>query len=418
MWIAILVLTSVAVLAQRADVVSYLTDGAPSDADDTKSASSSTARFSADGKRIVFITQADNFSGMHTKVHYYQIAEMEIATGATSYIAEGDYYQSEPSYSPDGNRVVFRTESQNFGKLKNKLDKTGKRTSQIAEWDRATGKAVYLTDGDFWSDFPEYSPDGNRVVFQTRSGGFSGKFTARKNEWGDPEQQIAEWDRKTGKVTYLTDGDGESSRPRYSPDGKRIVFATGALNLSSTPPGRRYQIAELDVASGKIKYLTNGDSSSKDPTYSPDGKRVLFETSANFEGQNSSGKTQLAEIELATGKIMYVTQGDDGSVTASYSADGARIAFVTRSGNFEGTHTERKDEYGNVAQIAEWSRATGKVGYLTDGDKPSLWPTYSKKGSIVFQTQADNFSGAHQPRIEYDMARNEIPVFQLAIIKR
>lgn len=417
-WIVLLALTSVGLLAQRADVITYLTDGAPSDQDDTKSASSSNPRFSADGKRLVFITQADNFSGAHSKVHYYQIAELDVATGQATYIAEGDYYQSEPAYSPDGNRIVFRTESQNFGPLKNKLDKTGKRTSQIAEWDRSTGKVTYLTDGDFWSDFPEYSPDGNRVVFQTRSAGFSGKFSARKNEWGDPEQQIAEWDRKTGKVTYLTDGDGESSRPQYSPDGKKIVFATGALNLSGEPPARRYQIAELDVASGKFKYLTNGESSSKNPVYSPDGKRIAFETSANFDGGNYSGKDQIAELDLIAGKISYITNGDDQSVSPAYSPDGKLIAFVTRAGNFEGAHTERKDEYGNVAQIAEWSRTTGKVRYLTDGDKPSLWPRYSRKGFIAFQTQADNFAGVHQPRIEYDMVKNEIPVFQLAIIKR
>ncbi|MBI3395450.1 MAG: PD40 domain-containing protein [Spirochaetia bacterium] len=257
------------------------------------------------------------------------------------------------------------------------------------------------------------------MVFQTRAGGYSGKFSQRQNEWGDPEQQIAEWDRKTGKVTYLVDGDGESSRPHYCPDGKRIVFGTGALNLASPAPGRRYQVAELDTTSGKVRYLTNGDAASGKPLCSPDGRRVLFETSANFDGSNPSGRTQLAELEFSSGRITYVTKGDDHSVTPAYSLSGASIVFVTQADNFEGAHTPRKDDFGNIAQIAEWTRASGKIRYLTDGDKPSLAPAYAPKGlSVVFQTQADNFTGTHTPRVEVDANGGELAVFQIALIKR
>lgn len=410
---------SFSAFAQDAGIPVYITDGSASEQDEFASASSSSARFSPDGSRIVFVTQADDFQGPHATVHYYQVAELEIATGQITYIADGDYYQSEPSYSPDGSKILFRTESSNFGKLKYKLDKSGKHTSQIAEWDRKTAKVNYLTDGDFWSDFPEYSPDGNRVVFQTRSAGFSGKFTTRKNEWGDPEQQIAEWDRKTRKVTYVTDGDGESSRPHYSPDGNKIIFTTGASNLAPEPPLRKYQIAEFDRTTGSFRYLTRGDAACSNPSFSPDGKKILFESGSNFDASNYAGKTQIVEMEIASGKITLLTHGDDLSSNPVYSADGKHVVFITRAGNFEGKHTDRKDDYGAIAQIAEWSRSTGKVRYLTDGDKPSLGPSYSKRNaSIVFHTQADNFAGTHTPRVEYDLSKNPIAVFQLAMIKR
>lgn len=402
-------------LAQTAGI-EYITDGSASSEDDTASATSSSPRFSPDGRKIAFITHADDFEGTHKFVQITQVAELDVASGKITYITDGDYYQSEPSYSPDGNRIVFRTESANFGRLNHKLDKSGKRTSQIAEWDRATGKVKYLTDGDFWSDFPEYSPDGNRVVFQTRSAGFTGKFTQRQNEWGDPEQQIAEWDRATGKVKYLIDGDGESSRPRYSPDGKKIIFITGASNLGPEPPVRKYQIAELDRATGTVRYLTRGDEAAANPVYSSDGKRILFESASNFDSSNYAGKVQICELEVASGRVTLLTHGDDSSYLPAYSSRDASVVFVTRADNFEGKHTKREDESGKVAQIAEWNRATGKVRYLTDGDKASLWPRYSSTGAIVFQTQADSFQGKHTPRVEYDLNRNEIPVFQLAMI--
>ncbi len=396
-----------------------MTDGSPADSDETLSASSSSPRANKDGSKIVFITHADNFSGNHETTSFTQVAELDIKTGEVKFLFDADYYQSEPSYSNDGKFIVFRTESHNLGSLKNKLNPKGVRTSQIAEYDLTNQTTRYISDGDFWSDFPEYSPDGNKIIFQTRSAGFKGKFTARKNEWGDPEQQIAEWDRKTNVVTYITDGDGESSRPRYNHDGTKIIFVTGALNLSASPPNRRYQLAEYDVKNKKFTYLTNGDAGAANPVYSPDGKKVVFESSADYNSENPGGKGQIWELEVNSKKIIKIINGDESSSTPTYSANGNQIAFVTRADNFDGIHTKRSDDYGPVAQLAEWSRNTKKVKYLTDGDKPSLHPSYiGKSNSIIFATQADTFSGTHTQRFEYDMNRNEIPVFQIATIRR
>jgi Tol biopolymer transport system component len=136
----------------------------------------------------------------------------------------------------------------------------------------------------------------------------------------------------TGK-TYLTeDGPGYSNREAaWSYDGSKIVYIRQAAN--DLP---RLWIMAAD-GSGK-QQLTFGGLGADNPTFSPDGRSILFTgfTTGTPElwVMNADGSHQ---ITSTTGReVAFESKILQWSLTGSYSPDGTKIAFgSTQSGNVE-----------------------------------------------------------------------------------
>ena len=163
-----------------------------------------------------------------------------------------------PDWSPDGRRIVFESRDRIFV-----IDANGKRLRQ-------------LTNGKSRDSRPAWSPKGGRIAFERRDA----IWTMR----ADGKQQ-----------RRLTPGAGVA----WSPDGRRIVFVRGqdlwtinanggeadklvanASNPSWSPDGRR--IAFDGGNHGGI-FVANADGTGRkrlgkgaDPSWSPDGRRLAF----------------------------------------------------------------------------------------------------------------------------------------------
>src|SRR6185369_11558396 len=112
-------------------------------------------------------------------------------------------------------------------------------------------------------------------------------------------------------------------RPRWSPDGRRIVFQS----IEST----KFDIRVVDLQSQKLLWVTNDLFQDIQPVWSPSGRHVYF-ASYRSGGLNlwriavsSGGKPRAAPQQLTTGA------GQD--VEPSVSPDGARLAFTIRKQN-------------------------------------------------------------------------------------
>jgi Tol biopolymer transport system component len=115
------------------------------------------------------------------------------------------------------------------------------------------GPARRLTSDLYDIAQPEWSPDGERITFQSYRDGVFDVWVIRPDGSG---------------VRKLTHGPYDHREPRFSPDGKRIA-------LSSDLTGS-YGIHTLDVGTGAITQVTDTSVEEYEPAWSPDGKRIAF----------------------------------------------------------------------------------------------------------------------------------------------
>ena len=101
--------------------------------------------------------------------------------------------------------------------------------------------------------YPRISPDGSRVALQIN----------------DQEQDIWTWDLAAQTLTRLTFGSAPDTYPVWSPDSRRLIFASarsGASNLF-------WQAAD---GTGAVERLTESPNTQVPNTITPDGSRIVF----------------------------------------------------------------------------------------------------------------------------------------------
>jgi dipeptidyl aminopeptidase/acylaminoacyl peptidase len=204
-----------------------------------------------------------------------------------------------PAKLPDGEdgpaRPIVTT------RLQFKDDSTGYLDGKRAHlhlFEIATKKDALLTPGqhDEWS--PAFSPDGQTIAFATKRG-------------ADPDRHLDSdiWlveARAGGKERQLTTFAGADLDPywesqlAWSPDGTQIAYLQGGEDkwIYYAP----WQLAVVDVASGKSRIPADIDRCMSRPKWSADGKSVLVLL-------EQSRATLLSRISLVDGSVEPLTSG-------------------------------------------------------------------------------------------------------------
>jgi dipeptidyl aminopeptidase/acylaminoacyl peptidase len=111
--------------------------------------------------------------------------------------------------------------------------------------------------------------------------------------------------------------------PQISPDGSQVVYVLTTI----TDPAQNKTKSNLWLATtdGKSppRQLTTTDKKDSHPRWSPDGKRILFESN------RSGGEPQLWVIDTGGGEARQLTHVGTGAGNALWSRDGSLIAFVS-----------------------------------------------------------------------------------------
>ncbi len=168
--------------------------------------------------------------------------------------------------------------------------------------DTAATSMEQLAASSFREVFPQYSPDGKRLVFSSnRSGSI----------------QIWSSDADGSRAVQLTNMDpfATTGSPRWSSDGQRVVFDSSA--------GGGYQLYEINADGGQPNTLTTGKSNSFIGAWSPDGRWIYFSS-------DRSGRLEVWRMPSAGGTPEQFTRR--GGQSATVSADNAWVYFTKDNG--------------------------------------------------------------------------------------
>jgi Tol biopolymer transport system component len=136
---------------------------------------------------------------------------------------------------------------------------------------------------------PFFSFDGQQIAFRGRElqpgAELQDYLSLLKEElWRPTQLELFVMDR-VGSVQQVTKLGGANFAPSWTPDGRRLVFASNHLN----PRGRDFDIFMVNVDGTGLEQITFNDTFDGFPMFSPDGSKLVFASNrrARSEGETN-----------------------------------------------------------------------------------------------------------------------------------
>ena len=192
---------------------------------------------------------------------------------------------------------------------------------------------------------------------------------------GDERQHLHLLDIKSRTTRQLTKGTSNEILPSWSPDSKKIAYVTKTGEMDRTNNYDVY-VLEIDSTNNPIQLTTNlgADSSSSRPQWSPDGKKIAY-----LHGGDPAllwyALQELAVIDLDTKINSILTKELDRNVSSpQWSDDGQSIYFViednmkSQLAKYSITNQKIKKITPSNYYISGWAKSyvvrNGKIGLI------------------------------------------------------
>jgi TolB protein len=277
-------------------------------------------------------------------------------SGVAEQLTAGPGYDYQPDVSSDGRWVIY--------------DSYSKDAIELWALDLNTMQSLQLTHGSAVNLEPRFSPDGKRVAFVSTS--YNGHFHIFTGDFS--EGQLTNVARLTGENRstlpryYYSVFDHEIS-PVWSRGGSEILFISNRGHLYGTGGFWRMK-AVAGAEAHEIHYEETTWKSRAD--FSPDGKRIVY---ASYQGQQWH---QLWVMPADGNNPFPISYGDFDNTNPRWSPDGNKIAFISNRGGNTSLWTQEIPG-GAQSQITvkekHYLKPTGKLAITVLGVDGKPTPT-------------------------------------------
>lgn len=340
--------------------------------------------FNADGTKMIFQSEREEGNP------FYQIYLMDLETGDQERISPGMGKTTCAWIHPDGKRVLFASTHSDPASQKLQQAEYDERKNarvrkyswdydehyDIWEYSLADKKLKNLTDTRGYDAEGDWSPDGRKIVFASNRSAYEGKLGKEDEERLKIDKQyfmeIYTADADGSNVKRLTEAPGYDGGPFFSADGKRICWRR------FTPKGDVAEVWTMNADGSDQRAITRLGAMSWAPYFHPSGEYLIFTTNlngfANFELYivDAAGKHEPVRVTR--------TEGFDGLPV--FTPDGKKLAWT--SGRTSGGQSQ--------IFMADWNHehalaALGQAAGAKDETPKAKAPDFGVTGAEI--TEAD-----------------------------
>lgn len=376
-------------------------------------AESLTPEISADGRWVVFASDATNLALEDTNA-VRDVYLRDRQTGTTLLVSRattgevGGFLSTNPDVSSTGPFVAFESPAFNL------VPMDGNASTDVFVRDVANGLTILVsvdsagTQGNRNSFNPSISDDGRYVAFDSSSSNLVLPD-------GNNQQDVFVRDLlafSTFRVSVSStgaEGNNLSGSAAISADGRVVAFTSRATNLVDSDTNQKQDVFVHEIGTGvtqRVSVATDGTAPNQDcffPSISADGRFVAFQSAAgNLVSGDTNGMSDvfvydrdLGVLERASVATSGAQGSGGGSSSAAISADGRYLAFQSTAPNLVGGDLNGASDVFLRDRFLGTTVRLGLTSACADGDAASSLPSMTGDGgAIAFQSLATNLVDA------------------------
>lgn len=191
-------------------------------------------------------------------------------------LTDNPQYDAEPIVSSDGKWIVFG--SQREGDF------------DVYRMDADGGNVKRLTDTEGYDGGPWFSPDGSKIVWRA----WHPQTESEKSQWRENMENnyivsmpLDLWvmDADGSNKQRLTNNGATNWAPSWHPDGERLVFSSNMDDWREDIQqfGPNFELYLINSDGTGLERITDNEVFDSFPMFSPDAKKIVFASNRNVQ---------------------------------------------------------------------------------------------------------------------------------------